>query len=346
MSIREELLSIIIVNYNTRDLLRRCLQSLDDHRASIPQEVIVVDNQSTDGSADMVEAAFPEVRLVRSQSNDGYGSAINATVPEARGSWLLFLNPDIEVGGEALDMLLEFARTHPRAGVVGPRLVYGNGKVQPSARGSMSPGLLLAEALRLHLLLPRSWRSRLYLGTYFDQDRTLDVPWVSGAAFLIPRRVWDEVGPLTEETFCGSDDYDYCYRARRCGYQVWLCSEATMTHHCSVAVRKRWTTWQVDQVAIHNFFVVYESHGPAWKVRALALVEIIVCATEGLRHLIRPRAGQDSPGESYGYRLRKRAGLMFGFLTGLKKPIRRFQPRGRSETPPQSGVTPSRATTA
>jgi GT2 family glycosyltransferase len=241
----------------------------------------------------------------------------------------MFLNPDIEVVGSALDTLLELARTRSRAGVVGPRLVYSDGRPQPSARRFISPLLLLFETTRLHLLLPPSLRGRIFLGTYFPQDKTLNVPWVSGACHLIPRSVWDEVGPLTEETFCGSDDYDYCHRVRERGYQVWLCCEATMTHHCSVAVRERWTTWEVDQVAIHNFFVVYRSHSPTWKVQALALVEILSCVLEGIRHDILPRREQQARGEPYSHRLGRRIALMIDFLIGRQRPIRRFQPRGK-----------------
>jgi hypothetical protein len=329
MSEKCELLSILIVSYNTRDLLRRCLQSLRDHPSSIPQEAIVIDNQSTDGSAGMVATEFPECRLIGSESNDGYGAAINAGMREVKGTWLMFLNPDIELVGNALDTLLEMARKRSRAGVLGPRLVYGDGRPQPSARRFISPLLLLIETTRLHLFLPPSLRGRIFLGTYFPQDKTLAVPWVSGACHLIPRSVWDEVGPLTEETFCGSDDYDFCHRARQRGYQVWLCSEATMIHHCSVSVRERWTSWEVDQVAIHNFFVVYGFHSPPWKVRILALVEILACLLEGIRHGIRPRREQNVPEEPYGHRLRRRLALMVDFLIGRQRPIRRFQPRGK-----------------
>jgi GT2 family glycosyltransferase len=330
MSAKAEMLSVLIVSYNTRDHLRLCLRSLRERPASIPQEVIVIDNHSTDGSAEMVGCEYPEFHLIRSQSNDGYGVAINAGMREAKGTWLLFLNPDIEVKGKAVDTLLEAARARPRTGVIGPRLVYADGRCQHSARRFMSPLLLLFEASRLHLLMSKSLRSRAFLGTYFAQDETRDVPWVSGASHLIPRSVWEEVGPLTEETFCGSDDYDYCYRVRQHGYEVWLCSEASMIHHCSVAVRGRWTTWEVDQVAIHNFFVVYECHWPTWKVRTLALVEILSCLLESIRHRIRPRREQDEPGELYSDRLSRRLRLMCDFLTGRQRPVRRFQPRGRS----------------
>src|SRR5205823_4593021 len=104
-------------------------------------------NASNDGSADMVAEEFPHCRLFRSSSNDGYGAAINFGMRHSRGSWLLFLNPDVEVREGAVDTLLGFARSNPRAGVVGPRLLYGDGQPQPSARRFLSATLLLLESL-------------------------------------------------------------------------------------------------------------------------------------------------------------------------------------------------------
>ncbi len=325
-------LSILIVNYNTREHLRRCLRSLEHFPPHADYEVLVIDNASSDGSAEMVAAEFPACRLLRSSTNDGYGVAINSGMQDANGRLLMFLNPDIEVSEHALDTLIEFAATHPKAGVISPRLIYGDGQPQPSARRFISPGFLLLESTRLHLLLPARLRGRLFLGTYFAQDRVMEVPWVSGACHLIPRSVWDEVGLLTEETFCGSDDYDYCYRVRQHGYEVWLCATATMTHYCSVAVRERWNTWEVEQVGIHNFCVVLESHWPKWRLKTFYVVEILSHLIEGARHLIKARPELKTEEYSYQERLKRRLALSVAFLFGRQKPIHRFQPQKRYES--------------
>jgi GT2 family glycosyltransferase len=86
------------------------------------------------------------------------------------------------------------------------------------------------------------------------------VPWISGACHLIPRDVFESVGPLTEETFCGFDDYDYCYRVTKANFEVWLCPAALMTHYSSVAVRQRWASWDVEQLAMHNTYVILSNH--------------------------------------------------------------------------------------
>jgi GT2 family glycosyltransferase len=333
MSVSLPSLSIIIVNYNTQDHLRRCLSSLQEHPAHSETEVIVVDNGSSDGSADMVAREHPSVHLLCSPTNEGYGRALNRGALEAHGDVLMFLNPDIEIAGESLDALLAFVVTHPTVGVVGPRLLLSDGQPQPSARRFLSPALLLVEALRLHLLLPGPLRSRWFLGTYFAQDMERRVPWVSGACHVVPRGVWRQVGPLTEETFCGFDDYDYCYRVSRAGYEVWLCAGATMTHHCSVAVRQRWTSWEVEQVAIHNTYVVLSPLWPRWRIKALELAELMSWGIELARHAVWPRSEVAHLDEPYSERLWKRIRLTWRLLSGREEPRRRFQPAGSSSQP-------------
>jgi GT2 family glycosyltransferase len=328
-------LGIVVVSFNSRHHLSRCLGSLRDNPPPCPWEVLVVDNASSDGSADAVAEGFPWARLIRSSTNDGYGVAANRGARElSRTTHLLLLNPDAEVTPDSLRILLDFSAAHPRAGVVSPRLLLSDGQPQPSARRFLSPGLLILEALRLHLLLPRRWRGRMMLGTYFHQDATMRVPWVSGACHLIPRAAWEGVGPLTEETFCGFDDYDYCQRAWKAGYEVWLCAEATVIHHCSVAVRGRWSSWQVEELAIHNTYVVLDSHWPWWRVKVFACAELITWMLESVRHLLRPRHEVAYLDEPYGRRLGRRLGLTWRLLLGLESPRRRFQPSSTAAARP------------
>jgi N-acetylglucosaminyl-diphospho-decaprenol L-rhamnosyltransferase len=324
-------LGVAVVSFNSRRHLSRCLGSLRDNPPPCPWEVVVVDNASSDGSADAVAEGFPSVRLIRSSTNDGYGVAANRGARLLNTTHLLLLNPDAEVTPGALRALLDFSAAHPRAGVISPRLLLSDGQPQPSARRFLSPALLMLEATRLHLLLPRRARGRLMLGTYFQQNVTRRVPWVSGACHLIPHEAWNRVGPLTEETFCGFDDYDYCQRAWRAGYEVWLCAEATVIHHCSVAVRGRWSSWQVEELAIHNTYVVLDSHWPWWRVKAYGCAELVTWLLETARHLVRPRHEVAYLDEPYGRRLRRRLGLTLRLLLGLETPRKRFQP---SSMPP------------
>ncbi len=315
-------LSVVIVSYNTADYLLRCLTSLERYRPSLPFEVIVVDNASLDGSAEMVATEFPAVRLIQRSTNDGYGVALNRGVDEASGALLMFLNPDIEVTEGSIDHLCRFVADHPGIGVVGPRLLLGDGSSQASAKHFCSTWRLALEASRLPLLLPRTMRGHLLLGTYFDQTETRRVSWVSGACHFVPREVWDDVGKLTEETFCGFDDYDYCFRAHAKGYEVWIDAHSIMTHHCSIAVRDRWSEWEVEQVAIHNTYVVLESHWAHWKVKSLLTAELVTNGTEWARLQASPRRRRLE--HEYVERLVLRLTLFWALLIGRQRPIRRF----------------------
>ncbi|MDQ2974667.1 MAG: glycosyltransferase family 2 protein [Acidobacteriota bacterium] len=330
-------LSILIVSYNTVDKLEACLSSVERWSIAIPYEVLVLDNNSSDGSSEMVRRKFPNCKVIDFPTNEGYGVAINLGVSQANGNWLMFLNPDIEVTENAVNTLTAFAKSHPRAGVIGPRLLNTDGTPQASARRFYSVTLSIVEASRLHLLLPKKLRGKLLFSNYFDQDETKKVPWLSGACHLIPRKVWDQVGPLTEETFCGSDDYDYCYRAWQKGYEVWLCADASMTHHSGIAVKRRWSTLELDRVASHNFYLVLQSHWPKWRIKALYAAEIVSYLIEALRHFIKPRRDQNRADCTYGELLKLRLKLKLNWLLGREKPMPRFQPPGRSyvqsETP-------------
>jgi Predicted glycosyltransferases len=319
-------LSIIIVSFNTRAHLERCLESIRDNAPRCESQVIVIDNASKDGSAELVEQKFKECLLIKAETNGGYGVAVNRAVRFATGDTLLLLNPDIEVRNGSLDTLLDFCWTRSRPGVIGAKLLYGDGRPQPSARRFLSAATLLFEASRLHLLLPRGVRSRVMLGTYWDQSETRRVPWVSGACHMIPKRVWDDAGPLTEDTFCGSDDYDYCYRVTGKGFEVWHCASSVMIHHCSVAVNDRWRPWQVEELAIHNFFVIIENHWPRWHVKLYCAAELLATLSELVRELFAHRAEQDVPSSPYRCRLRQRIRLLARLFVGRQRPIKRFEP--------------------
>jgi GT2 family glycosyltransferase len=265
--------------------------------------------------------------------------ALNIGAEAASGDLLMFLNPDIEVSDGSVDRLSQFVADHPRAGVVGPRLLLADGTPQASAKHFCSSWRLALEASRLPLLLPSAARGHLLLGTYFDQSETRQVSWISGACHVVPRKVWDDIGRLTEATFCGFDDYEFCYRAHEKGYEVWINAESTMTHHCSIAVRDRWSKWEVEQVAIHSVYVVLESHWPRWKVKSFLTTELLTYGTEWARIRMSPgpRRSEREYAELLGLRLR----LLGSLLTGRQRPIRRF---GAPPTDGAEAMTPTSIT--
>lgn len=218
------MLVIIIVSWNVVDLLRRCLESLAQYPAiSHPQHVIVVDNASPDGSADMVRSSFPNVTLIANQTNRYFtggnndGLVASEQVLQKSGNaddYVLFLNPDTEVTADALDSMLRYADQNADIALIGPQLLNADNTVQSSRR--RFPTLLTAifESTWLQPLAPRSLLARFYMTDHSDSD-ICDVDWVTGAAMLTRRSVLRKVGHFDEANFLMySEEVDLCRRVK------------------------------------------------------------------------------------------------------------------------------------
>lgn len=204
--------SVCIANWNCRDLLRGCLRSLRPGLQKIRLEVIVVDNASADGAADMVAHEFPDVVLVRNPTNEGFSRANNRAARRARGRYLFFLNNDTVVPPGTLRELLDFAEAHPDAGLIGPRLRGGDGAVQVSYRCRPTLATLLHRTtlLRWTGLLRGGYRR--YRRDAFDPDATRDVAILMGAAILAPRERFLAWGGWDEDFAFGGEDLELSVR--------------------------------------------------------------------------------------------------------------------------------------
>ena len=229
--------SVCIANWNCRDYLRQCLESLLDTAQGVYLEVIVVDNASTDGAADMVEEEFPEVILVRNVANQGFARANNQAGRRAQGRYLFFLNNDTLIPPEALGQLLDFARAHPEAGIVGPRLCDAGGRTQVSYRLEPTVSTLLHRTalLRWTGLLRGAYHR--YRRSDFRTETTRPVEVLMGAAMLIPRDVFERVGGWDEEFTFGGEDIDLSTRIRRTG-QVIYYPDVEIVHYGRVSTRQ------------------------------------------------------------------------------------------------------------
>ncbi len=223
-------LSILIVNWNVRDLLRRCLSSVFAHWQTRKMEVIVVDNGSTDGSREMVRTEFPQVHLIANPDNRGFTAANNQGLSVARGRYVLLLNPDTEVVGDALEVMVAFADAHPDVGVVGPQLLNPDGTVQSSRRRFPTLATALFESTWLQPYAPRRLLRRYYVLDRSD-DEVQDVDWVTGAALMARREAVGQVGPLDEGFFMYSEELDWCRRFREAGWRVVYLPTARVIHH-------------------------------------------------------------------------------------------------------------------
>ena len=230
-------LSIVIVNWNTRDYLAQCLESIRANPPSGKCEIFVVDNASEDGSAQMIREKFPEVKLIANGENIGYAEGNNQAIRQSRGKYILLLNPDTEIKSGALTALIKFAEARPNVAAVGCRLVGSDGKVQRSCRGFPEPLPVLFEYLRLSRLFPKSKLFGAYRMTYFDYASDAEVDQPMGSCLLISRRALDDIGMFDQDFPIFFNEVDWCYRAGQKGWKVYFTADAEVVHHGAASTR-------------------------------------------------------------------------------------------------------------
>jgi GT2 family glycosyltransferase len=215
-------LSVIVVSYNTRQLLDDCLRSLNAAEAPPGgMEVIVVDNGSTDGSPEMVAARYPATRLVASSTNRGYSAANNQGTAIARGRVLLFLNSDTVVASDALVEPLRYLDAHERVGALTVRLIYPTGERDPdNHRGFPTPWNAFCHFTGLSSLFPNNPRFNGYFRAYEDFSQIHPVPVIAGSYMMMPRALDRQLGGWDETYFFYGEDIDYCYRIHQAGYEI------------------------------------------------------------------------------------------------------------------------------
>jgi GT2 family glycosyltransferase/lipopolysaccharide/colanic/teichoic acid biosynthesis glycosyltransferase len=223
-------LTVIIVSYNTRKLIRRCLQSLRSFPPSCEHEVLVVDNASRDDSVAMVRHEFPRVRLLANKRNLGYAVAVNQGIELSQSEYTLVLNPDIVLREACIDQMVQFMDSHHDAGLAGAKLVNTDGSLQHSCRGFYTPATLLLRRTILGRLFPRHRVIRKHLMLDYDHREPRAVDWVIGACMMVRRRAIEDVGTMDERFFLYFEDVDWCFRMSRQGWKVYYVPAAEMVH--------------------------------------------------------------------------------------------------------------------
>ena len=231
MSDTAPLLSVIIVSVNTGKWLQPCLESLRKQEIFESLEVVVVDNGSIDGSADVLRRRFPSVNLVRLDETVGFGRANNIGAGQSRAPILLFLNPDTTLCENSLSPILARFEDHPRCGVAGGIVLDGRGGLERSV-GSL-PSLFSMGLGRLLKYLPpaRPILGRLSSQHWTGYDRPRQVKWVTGAYLWIRREVFNRVAGFDEGYFMYCEDVDLCYRVGQLGFQCWFFPEGPIVHY-------------------------------------------------------------------------------------------------------------------
>ena len=224
-------LSIIIVNWNSKEYLRKCLNSILAETRDLDYEIIVIDSASFDGCSEMVRKDYPQVRFIQSRENLGFSKANNLAFQTAAGEFVLFLNPDTEIVGPAIQTLHSALKRLPKAGAIGGKLLNSDGTLQTSCVQAFPT--ILNQVLSAAVLRRLTPRSRLWgMQALFDGcNQSSEVDMISGACLMMRRSVFERIGLFSTEYFMYAEDVDLCYKSRRQGFTNYYIGEAVIVHH-------------------------------------------------------------------------------------------------------------------
>ncbi len=279
-------LSVIIVSWNTVELLRKCLASVYHNPPGDHFEVIVVDNVSSDGSVQMVQQQFPQVKLLTNKRNVGFATANNQAIEQSSGRYILLLNPDTEVKPGALKIMVQFMEDHPEVGAVGAQLLNPNNTLQPSCY----PAPTLSREFWRLFHLDKFWPYGTYNMFQWDLNRAREVDVVQGAALLLRREALNEVGVLDTDYFIYTEEVDLCYRLQQAGWRLYYVPQARVVHYGGQSTQ---------QVAADMFLQLYRSkllffrkhHG----LLASYIYKFILFGAVLMRLLVSPLAWLEQP---------------------------------------------------
>jgi len=224
-------LSIVIVTWNCKEFLRECLESLAKYRCDAAAEIIVVDNDSRDGTAELMGECYPEVTLIQNGENLGFARGNNVGLRICSGKYICLINPDVRVLDGCIQRMMGYMERNPRVGLLGPRMLDANGVSGRSYMGAPTLWNLFCRALSLDALFPHNKLFGGFLMFYFDRSRTAEVDILNGWFWMTRRQALDEAGPLDENLFMYADDLDWSKRFRDAGWKVVYFPEAESIHY-------------------------------------------------------------------------------------------------------------------
>lgn len=224
-------IAILIVSWNVRELLLGCLHALPEAVGDgYSYEVILVDNASSDGTVEAVRKAFPQVRIIANRENRGFTGGNNQALAVTQARYLFLLNPDTQPLSHSIATLARYLDDHPQVGMVGPRLWYGDGSPQPSRRRFPSLYTLFTESTIVQHYLPQLPLFAQYIMADTPDDVPQEVDWLVGAAIMVRREVYEQIGGLDEGFFMYSEELDWCHRAKDAGWRIAYQPAAEIIH--------------------------------------------------------------------------------------------------------------------
>lgn len=261
-------LSIIIVSWKVKDLLRKNLSALLTNSQNIRLEIFVVDNNSGDGTVEMISRDFPRVKLIANGLNAGFAKANNQAIKQSKGKYILLLNPDMKVLPGTLKGMVRWMEEHQEAGVAGCRLITEGGQTIPHVRRFPALADQLAIALKLPHLFPGILNT--YLRANFDYNCEAEADSIRGSFFMIRSEALEKVGLLDEQFFIWFEEVDYCQRVKRAGWKVMYTPAAQCVDHVGQSFKsvKRGAAQKYFRDSMLKYFKKWR---PGWQVRLLAL---------------------------------------------------------------------------
>lgn len=253
-------LSIVIVSWNVKDLLEKCLQSIFKFQNDLNLEVIVIDNASADQTATMVKKEFPNVKLIANNINVGFAQANNQGIMASAGDLILVLNPDTEIIKNALARMVNFIQSNSKIGIVGAKHLNPDYTLQPSVRRFPSFWPIFFIFTKLAKIFPNLPPVYSYLARDFDYKITQPVDQVAGSCLLIRKVVLDQIGLFDENFFTWFEEVDLCKRTKDGGWQIWFLAEAEILHAGGQSFNQL-TTFKKQNIFFQSAFYYFKKHG-------------------------------------------------------------------------------------
>lgn len=274
-------LSILIPNWNTKENLRNCLESIRKNTGDISYEIVVVDNNSSDGSAGMVSNEFPETRLIENDSNLGFSKAVNQAIKASVGAWLLLLNSDIVVCAGSIALMLNRMKKDKTIDLLACQLLNPDGSVQYFCRRFPTISTAFFENTFFQRLFPNSGILRNFYMKEWRHDDFREVDQPPGCCWLLRRSVIDTIGLFDEKMFLFFSDVDFCLRMRKKGLRIYFTPEATLVHEQGVSIKKLVSYDSHAQFIWHtNRFYYYRKH---FGILSVFLIKIVLAIDFTLR---------------------------------------------------------------
>ncbi|HET9479724.1 MAG TPA: glycosyltransferase family 2 protein [Pyrinomonadaceae bacterium] len=282
-------LSIIIVNWNGGELLRRCVETIVSSEPRVTYEVVIIDNASSDDSLDQLKAgeaaksltAHQQLRIFNNSENRGFGAANNQAFDLTDSPFVFLLNLDAEVHPGTIDTLMRTMLSDPKIGACGPKILTTDGSLQISA--FFNPPRVwhtVLSQLKLYYLLPQRIRGELLLGRHWDHNRQRSVPMLSGAAILARRQMIEEVGGFDERFHMYAEDNEWCWRITRTDWKLVFVPEAVVLHHGGQSSMKRWSSDEKLRVKLEAGFYFEHRVLPRWRLAANQLANYLVVSAQ------------------------------------------------------------------